>query len=158
MMGDVDVAHPAPAPFCALALAESANLPGELKVFASGVELAPLGAVHAAIAKEATATVDDMHHSGHLHIQVDADDALDRRRFRLRQRARYLSHPLAPLAFHTRHPRCTRRTIQRERSAPDADVLDVAVLSDRQDQPHTFHVPVLAVPLTRWRAQDQENA
>src|SRR5262249_15123284 len=61
----VHVAHPAL--LFALALPHGADLRGFLQLFTPGVELAALGLLLAAIAKEACAAAQDMHHGGHLH-------------------------------------------------------------------------------------------
>jgi hypothetical protein len=95
----IRVTHPAV--LFALARADGAHLVGFLLNFAVCVELAAFCSLLAPVAEETLALADDMYHRWHLPTQVDAHDGLARGRCRFWQGVHYLSHPLAPRAFHT---------------------------------------------------------
>jgi len=148
----VGVAHPAL--LFALTLADSANLSGLLKVLAVSVELAAFRSLHPTIADVASAAPDDMHHGGHLDAQVYPHDALAGCWLRLRQRVRDFRHPLAPLALDAQQ---SRRPRWRAWSAPDTDLLHLAVLAHGNQQAITFYAPVLVIPLANGLAQDRKH-
>ena len=150
----VGVAHP-PLLF-ALALADGADLLALLKFFPARVELTALGALLTPVAKETMALPDVMDHGGHLDTQVYPHDGLTRRGFRFWQCACYLSYPLAALALDTQQP---RRTVQRHRSTPYADLLNLAALTNGQNKSIALsspvHAPVLIIPLADGLAQER---
>src|SRR5262249_33563056 len=142
------VAHPAR--LFALACAQRADLLRLLKLLATGVELATLGPLRAAVAKVARACADDMHHGGNFDAQVYSHEALRRPWLWLWQGGGHLGNPLAARALDAQDAQLAKGL---HGATPDGDLPHLPVLGHRDEQRVALDAPILVVPLADGLAQ-----